>query len=151
MNNQSLIDAFLKKFKADRTQSFGAKLASIGIAKATYADFIYGRRTPKKKTLEAIKAYLEERPTKYETIDSSIEFYCCTCEEIKPLLKQFDRWTCKPCKNKNRSRNRKKHWNAFLIKRANLRLKKKYGSFAECMRSIIKIKQEIKKYKSIKV
>jgi hypothetical protein len=136
---------FIEKFRADK-RLFGEKLKSIGIARATWADLRHSRRKPKKKTIEAMKAYVENRPTKYASIDASKEFYCCDCEKVRPLTEQSDRWSCTKCENIRKYRHDKKYWPRVLARKANLRLKYKYGTMASCMRGVLEIKKELKKY-----
>lgn len=105
---------------------------------------------PAKKTIETMRAYLENRRPKFELVKDG-EFYCCTCERIKPLSAQTprDRWTCKTCANRHKTNYRKKNWLAFLeFKRArNFRLK--YGLMAPVMRTYLEVKKEIRKNEKI--
>lgn len=140
---ENITKEFLNKFKSDK-RKFGEKLKAIGIARATYADLRYNRRDPKKKTVEAMLAYLENRAAKYDQVDHSKDFYCCCCEKSAPLSKQYDRWTCKPCKNKERHEARKRFWPRHLGYMRASKLRRKYGKFAQCMRLIINIKKEMK-------
>src|SRR5690242_20460049 len=98
MEYQDLRDQFLEKFGEDE-RIMDEKLHSIGLAKNTYLDIKYQRRQPTKKTIETIRAYVENRRPKFEAVDPKINFYCCFCEEVMPLIKQHDRWACRPCDN----------------------------------------------------
>lgn len=145
MGNETLVHKFIEKFNSDR-RTFAEKLKAVGIARDTWATIKYNRRVPKKKTVEAMRAYLENRPPKYDLVTSPTEFYCCTCEKGVPISRRHDQWTCKSCCNVIRYRSRKKNWDVYLVKKKTRNLKLKYGSFATCMRTIIDIKKELRQY-----
>lgn len=140
-----LRDKFLEKFGADE-RTFKEKLKAIGLAKATYSDFKYKRREPKKKTIESVVAYLENRQAKHDLVDPDVNFYCCTCETVLPNEVKRDKWTCKPCKNLETYKSRKNHWAMHLAKKRAYKLTKRYGKFASCMRTILTIKEELRKH-----
>lgn len=138
-----ITEQFLEKFKKD-PRFMNDKLKSIGLAKNTYLSLKYKRMVPRKKTLETIRAYLENRRPKFEAVDPKVNFYCCDCEQIKPLKEQLDRWFCRRCTNKSKYLSRKRHWTKVLAYRREYKLKKSYGEFAPCMRTILEIKKEIR-------
>ena len=141
-----LTKEFLEKFAQDKRHT-KEKLKDIGLAKNTWISLKRSRMKPAKKTIETMRAYLENRRPKFEFVKDG-EFYCCTCEQVKPISNQnrVDRWTCKTCSNKQKTNWRQKNWPNFLAFKRNRNLKIKYGNMGPVMRTYLEIRMEIKKY-----
>jgi predicted RNA-binding Zn-ribbon protein involved in translation (DUF1610 family) len=152
---------FLAKFKADR-RPFAAKLRVIHIPKGTYSHLINGKGTPRKTTIEAMRAYLENRPPKF-TLVMAGEAYCFSCENIVPLADMRTRWECLHCRSEiayrskvrtgyyerykvvRRIRNRTpgEYRDRILRHRRGYYLRKNYGALAKCVEIIRLIRKEV--------
>lgn len=145
----SLRERFVRRFNED-VRPFKEKLNSIQIPKGTYSNLLSREKTPKKHTLESIRAYLENRPPKFTLVKKG-ESYCSACELIHPTGEMKDKWTCKECaleinlktraNNKDKYIQMKRNWYARTV---GMRRIKKYGTLADCVDLISRIKEELK-------
>lgn len=132
---------FLERFDSD-SRSFNVKLKSIGMPKGTYSRLINNGGISK-RTLERMKAFLDKRPVKFVGLKEG-HSYCGMCENVYDSNFMRDQWTCKSCdraidlkyvmKNRLMVNNRKALW----------RLKKKYGKFHQCVRSILELSKQVR-------
>lgn len=159
-----LREQFIIKFNTD-SGGFATKLKLIQMPKGTYSSLLNDAHPPKKKTLEMMRAYLENRVPKWTLVKAG-EFYCYSCEEIYPVEKRKNEWVCKACshevnsKVKTKKREKyillKRQWYArtvmvpgkyrmeVLYKKKAHYLKKNYGKLAACVELIEQIRKQMK-------
>lgn len=156
-----LLVQFLKSFNEDPLP-FALKLKRISISKGAYSDLINQKRTPHKRTIESMRAFIEKRVPKFLLV-SEKEKYCGSCEEIYLNAAMKDPWICKKCFSQVVIKSKKSNGyyirynkirykkilapgierERYLLSRRRYHLKRNYGSLAKCMEMVKKLRKEI--------
>ena len=152
---------FLLKFEADK-RTAKAKLEAIGMSKGGLHSLIHKpTASMKKRTIETMRAYLENRQPRFKTKDGY--GWCSGCEEVKFNPEFRDKWTCFKCHeamDMKSAKNTGRYYKAltkrlikqktpgiyrtkYLGKKRLLHLKKNYGEFYKCILMVRKLRKEV--------
>lgn len=91
---RELKDAFFAKFNLLKGTK-RARIAQTDISMTTYL-WLFKETALRKKTIEAMRAFIENRAPKYYEIISN-EIWCSGCEEIIPVGLQTSLYHCLNC------------------------------------------------------
>jgi hypothetical protein len=141
----NLVRLFIDAFRADK-RPFRTKLAFINMSKGCYSTILNGTFLPKKKTMHKMRFFLKGQQSPIIQMNTETHFFCSGCEQIltKDKRSLVDKWTCRACRNTDNYKNKLKNWPHTLKLRRARNLKRKYGSYASCMRLILEIRKEIR-------
>lgn len=159
-----LMADFFKAFRKD-PRKFVEKLKACSMAKGTYSYLLNGKTRPDKRSIESMRAFIENRAPKYTLVQAG-EFYCGCCEQIlaESARASGNQWECTKCHTEvkynsmHRTGNYQKYQryrfimqgtpgeyrDRYLAKRRSYYLKVNYGKFAKCMEMVMKLKKEMK-------
>jgi predicted RNA-binding Zn-ribbon protein involved in translation (DUF1610 family) len=155
-----MIQNFLNKFRSD-PRSFSEKLKVIGLSKGGYSHLLNGKNKPNKRTIEVMRAYLEDRPSKFHLIQEGQSF-CSSCEQILSSSEMRDEWVCCKCRNEINWASKKRtgayqrslviralkrneageYRERYLRQKRSYYLRRNYGVMAKCMELIQVIRKE---------
>lgn len=158
-----LQDRFFEKFFNQDPRSINVKLKFLGIPKGTFSYFRKRECLPKKKYIEIMRAYLEDRDPVFRNLAAGKK-WCCGCENIVDSSQMKDRWHCLDCKNEMNRKSkvrtgylkivwaRRKYLlvndlnfrNEFLSKRRDYYLRRNYGLFWKNIKLVRMIERELR-------
>lgn len=159
---ENIIDQFLEKFGMD-SRPFAEKLNGMYMSRGTYSQIKNERFVHRKRVIELMRAYLENRTPKHKTVAHD-QGYCCECETVVSKPEMRDEWSCRKCKNqanyingiktgsllkyqkmRNLMRQRPGEVrNKYLAQRRAAFLRRNYGELAKCIELIRTLREEIR-------
>lgn len=84
----------------------GVRLKQAYMTDATFDDLKGKNLKIRKRTIELMRAYLENRKPKFMSVPFD-HSWCTCCEEIVPRKAQHNFYYCKPCHNANCANQKK--------------------------------------------